>query len=689
MPSAKKKKPLKKTKATELAKEKLAQSELSLEAAELLGMEVLEPAQTAALGFEPLCALKINYFDLKGKPASDWPKAPPFYRLRYLEESNTFDKVTSAKAQRYTQAPNTVCCAYFPNNVDWESLAKDPNQAVLITEGELKAASACKHDFPTIGLGGVYNWRSLGRGVEFLPELEKIAWSKRHVYICFDSDYLTNPMVCAALAELGEALVDRGAFVYVTTLPVIEEGVKMGLDDYLLAEGPDALAQALHMAAPLGLTQALFDFNKRYTYVKEPGLIINKERLTKTSPSAFMDHLESTRTSYERALKVDGSVSTKMVSGAKAWITWPMRDAATKLTYLPGEAQRLDGEFNTWPGWGCAPKKGDVKPFFALLDHLFQGAEPKAKEWFIQWCAYPIQFPGTKLFTSAVFHGVTQGTGKSLVGYTLKEIYGKNFTEISQADLHGGFNEWADGKQLVMGDDVTGSNKREDNDILKKLITQKEIRINTKYIPSYTVPDCINYFFTSNHPDAFFLEDTDRRYFIHEVLVQPLAEKFYTDFMKWLKAGGGAALFAHFQEMDLSKFNPNARAFRTAARDRLISDGQSDLGAWVRRLKGLPDQVLKLGELAIEKDLFTNKELLLLYDPLDRGKVTPNGLGRELKRAGIHQVLQGNMVQPLKGPHDRYYAVRNLEKWAKADHNLCVKHLAEHEGDAMGRGKKF
>lgn len=676
-----------------LAAEKLAASELTLEEASRLGMEFLEPHQTAALGHEPLRSLKINYFDIDGKPAIDWPKHPPFYRLRYLEEPNGFDKLTEGKAQRYTQPIDTACCAYFPNSQPWPDLAQDVETALLITEGELKAASACKHGFNTIGLGGVYNWRSLPKGLEFLPELERINWVKRYVYVCFDNDYQTNPMVCAALAELAQALVERGAFVYVATFPVVEEGVKTGLDDYLLAYGPDSLREVLHLAKPLGMTQALFDFNKRYTYVHSPGLILAKDNMQKIAPGAFVDHKEAGARTYEQSLKVDGTISRRPVSAAKAWISWPQRDEVSALTYAPGKETRLGTEYNIWPGWGCEPKKGDIKPFMELLDHLFTGAEPEARAWFIKWCAYPIQFPGTKLFCSAVFHGVQQGTGKSLVGYTLKEIYGKNFTEISQADLHGGFNEWADGKQLVMGDDVTGSNKREDNDILKKLITQKEIRINTKYIPSYTVPDCLNYFFNSNHPDAFFLEDTDRRFFIHEVLVEPREQKFYTAYMKWLRSGGPEAIFYHFQHMDLRSFDPNARAFKTAARDRLIADVQSDLGAWVRRLRSLPEQVLKAGEIKLTKDLFTNKELLMLYDPLDRGKVTPNGLGRELKRAGIHQVLGGNLVQPAKGASERYYAVRNLGRWAKASHADCVAHLVEHEGmpedGAKRKGAKF
>ncbi len=677
----------------DLAKEKLALSELSLEDAQELGMEILTAAQTQALGFDPLPSIKLNYFDIDGKPATDWPKGKPFYRIRYLGEPNTFAKVSTEKPQRYTQPADTACCAYFPKSVDWTHLLKGHDEALIITEGELKAASACKHGFSTIGLGGVYSWRSLPKGLEFLPELERIVWSRRHVYICFDSDYLTNPMVLAALNELGQALVDRGAYVYVTTLPELEQGKKTGLDDFLLNESPEAFAAELHRSSPLGLTKALFGFNDNYVYVSDPGLIMHTKRFLKMTPGAFVEHQESEKKAYERTLKPDGSISTKAVSASGAWVGWSLRHRATRLTYLPGQPARVDTDYNIWPGWGCEPKKGDVKPFMALLDHLFSGAEPEAKEWFLRWCAWPIKHPGAKMFSAAVFHGITQGTGKSLVGYTLKEIYGKNFTEISQADLHGGFNEWADGKQLVMGDDVTGSNKREDNDVLKKLITQKELRVNIKYIPSYTIPDCLNYFFTSNHPDAFFLEDTDRRFFIHEILVDPLVAKFYKEYMKWLKAGGGAAVFHYFLNMDFGKFDPNEPAFRTAARARLIATVQSDLGAWVRRLKSLPEQVLKIGEMKLEKDLYTDRELLLLYDPLDRGKVTSGGLGRELKRAGIHQVLGGALVAVPGQPSDKYYAVRNITRWSQADHGACVKHLMEQGGDkpkgAKKKGEKF
>lgn len=689
------------SKHQQLAVEKLRSSGLSLADAKQLHISALNPTQTAKLhpSFKQLCALKLSYLDHQGRPLPDWPEAAPFYRLRYLETPVGFDTMTTKKPVRYVQEPQTAPVAYYPQNFDgWEELVTDPNQPLIITEGELKAAKACKEGFPTLGLGGVYNWRSTKLGLEWLPSLEPIEWRRRHVYICFDSDYKTNPLVCSALRDFAVELQRRGAFAYLVSLPQLPGLEKVGLDDFLVHAGPSAnqmFQELLTAAEPMGLAAPLWELNQHYVYVRKPGIVVDQADMdNKVSPAAFKDHLQAASQYQERQVKADGSISYKAVSAAAAWLKWPLRTEAAKLTYAPG-AKRFITQgvlplLNTWPGWGCQPKKGDARPFLQLIDYLFTDAEPAAKEWFLRWCAYPLQYPGTKMFSSVVVHGIRHGTGKSLVGYTLGEIYGKNFTEINQMDLHNNFNEWAENKQLVLGDDVTGSNKRQDADFLKKMITQKELRINAKYVASYTVPDCINYFFTSQHPDSFFLEDDDRRFFIHEVLGGPMSEEFYVEYSLWLDSGGAAAVFDYLLKLDLGDFNPAAPAFRTAAKERMISTGQSDLASWVRQLLATPDQVLKVGGVTLQQDLFTSKELLTLYDPTGHTGTTANGLGRELSRAGVRQVCEGKPVRLSDGTQARYYAVRNQIQWVKATSKVVAAHLEQqYETATKKRRKKY
>lgn len=679
-------------KALSLGEKKLASSGLSMDDVKHLYMSCLSGPQTQKLhpSFKQLCSLKIEYLDPAGDPLPDWPQSDPFYRLRYLETPTDFDSISKKKPIRYVQEPNTAPVAYYPQNFDgWVELCQNIDEPLIVTEGELKAAKACKEGFPTLGLGGVYNWRSNRFGIEWLPSLSPIEWKKRHVYLCFDSDYKTNPMVCAALRDFASELQRRGAFCYLVALPQLPGLEKVGLDDFLVHAGPSAnemFRELLTHAEPLGLSAPLWQMNEKYVYVRKPGLIIDRRDMeNKVSPGAFKEHLESSTNYQERQIKADGSISFKAVSAAAAWLKWPLRLEAMRLTYEPGAERFVDNQFNTWPGWGCEPKKGDVKPFLALLEHLFTHSEPEALQWFLRWCAYPLQYPGVKMFSSVVIHGIKHGTGKSLIGYTLARIYGKNFTEINQMDLHNNFNEWAESKQFVMGDDVTGSNKRQDADFLKKMITQKELRINAKYTPSYVVPDCINYFFTSQHPDSFFLEDDDRRFFIHEVLVGPQEEEFYVEYMLWLDSGGAAAVFDYLTNLDLGDFNPAAPAYRTAAKERMINTGRSDLGSWVRQLMAVPEQVLKIGDMVADKDLFTSKELLMYYDPEGRTGTTANGLGRELSRAGIRQVSDGRPIRLSDGSQARYYAVRNVEHWLSASPQSLVIHL---EGDVVKKRRK-
>jgi hypothetical protein len=241
-----------------------------------------------------------------------------------------------------------------------------------------------------------------------------------------------------------------------------------------------------------------------------------------------------------------------------------------------------------------------------------------------------------------------------------------------------------------MGDDVTGSNKRQDADFLKKLITQRELRVNGKYVPSYVVPDCINYFFTANHPDSFFLEDDDRRFFIHEVQVGPMDEAFYMEYDLWLDTGGSAAVFNYLLNLDLGDFNPAAPAFKTMAKERMIANVQSDLAGWVRSLMASPDYALRVGDVVIDKDLFTSKELLQFYDPTGKTGTTANGLGRELARAGVRQICGGKPIRLHDGSQGRYYAVRNTDKWLTETAQAAIKHLDDWYKKQSGpKGSKY
>ena len=646
-----------------LALADLKRSGLTAADARRLRFEVLAPTATARLdpAFKAAAALKIPYFDLAGQPTK-------FYRLRYLE-LNGFDAL-ARKPLRYTQPTGSAPEVYFPplGGFDWRALATATDRSLLITEGEKKAAAATKAGFPTIGLGGVWSWRSKRLGLGLLHVLrDAIRWADRTVYLVFDSDLATNPDVSRALTALATELGALGAKPHVAALPA-EDEAKVGLDDFLVANGPTALAKLLKAAEPFSLLEELWRLNGEVVYIRDPGLIVVLGDGRKVAARAFKEHAFANRYYYERAVDAKGLERLTKKPVAPAWLGWERRAELARITYAPGEPRvTARAAYNYWPGWGADPAPGSVALWTELLDYLFEGADD-ARRWFERWCAYPIRYPGAKLYAAAVIWGTKQGTGKSLIGYSLFQVYGRNATEIDDQHLASPYNEWAENRQFVMADDVTsGEHKRALADRLKGMITRRELRLNPKYVPSYVVPDVINYYFTSNHPDAFFLEDEDRRYFVHEAPPETQPLEFYQRYDRWLSSGVlGPALHHHLRTLKLDGFDPKAPAFVTAAKLAMTADGRSDLGDWVARLREAPDAVLRLGEVKLTGDLFTNAQLLRLYDPASEKRVTANGLGRELKRAGFRQVNGGSVVLTAATGPQRLYAIRNAKRWSKA-----------------------
>jgi len=142
------------------------------------------------------------------------------------------------KGIRYRSRPGCKNSFYFtPHvNVKWKKIASDTSTTIVFTEGERKAARACMLGIFTIGLAGVWSWRTRIAGVgQPLSDFDLFKWSGRVVELCFDSpDVTDNINVQAALAALATNLRSRGALVVQVILPTGDVGQKAGLDDYLL-----------------------------------------------------------------------------------------------------------------------------------------------------------------------------------------------------------------------------------------------------------------------------------------------------------------------------------------------------------------------------------------------------------------------------------------------------------------------
>ncbi len=240
---------------------------------------IAQEAELSAVGLKPHLYLGsgpavhspgyvIPYYDIGGIRV-------PFYRVRLFHPT--------PKGAKYLQPGNVGSWVYYPRNFYklLEARLKEGKQTpIIITEGEKKAAKACAEGFVACALGGIYNWRCktiiLPEGSELAKNREGqivakmkgtmqqeitvdnrsvlanglsilINLVRKHnlpIVIIFDTDKVENPDVQKAAAELAFELRFHG----ITTpnirqlkLP-LNDGDKMGLDDYLRIEGSRALA---------------------------------------------------------------------------------------------------------------------------------------------------------------------------------------------------------------------------------------------------------------------------------------------------------------------------------------------------------------------------------------------------------------------------------------------------------------
>jgi hypothetical protein len=667
---------------------KLAESALDAADAKILRLTPHTAVEAKALKLPATKAgFHIPYFDLNRKPLK-------FFRYRYMEDTRSgFQAAAGKKPLRYAQPSNTEVEVYMPPLVDWKALAKDPATPLVFTEGELKAACASKHGIPTLGLGGVWSFQSKKQGLPLISAFDAFEWKERTVYIVYDSDGATNPDVVAAEGRFAGRLLERGATVYIGRLPqppAESELKKYGLDDYIVEQGlPKFRELVLETAYEYAASKALHDLNKRVVYVRNPGLVWDHDHQMRMAPGAFKEHAFSNLHYWEERVTKTGTTLAK-VPAAKSWLEWEYRAECPMITFAPGQPGITeDGKLNSWTGWGLPePMEGEVDEWHRLLAHIF-GNDKESLRYFTQWAAYPLQNPGAKMHVAAAVWGPVHGSGKTLVGNTLQRIYGtKHSTELKDADLEDARFEWAENQQFIVADDITARGDRKFMRKLMTMITQHTLRMNPKYVASYTIEDRINYYFTSNDPDALFMDDQDRRFFVHEVAAGKFPDPL--NYVRWMKSdAGAAALWWYLLNFDMTGFDPHAPAPDTIGKSSMIELGKSELGAWVHELKTNTEQVLARAKL--RGDIFSTQQLHMLFDPNGDKKASVNALARELKRAGFVPPGNGTKLRLPDGRMVSTYAVRRIEHWKEAHWRDACAHYIENNPAlaAPPAGKKF
>jgi hypothetical protein len=604
---------------------------------------------------------RIPYFDLAGARTE-------LCRVKFLGDppaaGNGF-AASKKKTAKYWQPQNSSPGLYLTPFIDWQSVILC-NGPLVFTEGEKKAAKACKHSKYCIGLGGVWSFKSKGTGQFFiLDEIKALNLKGRDVSIIFDSDVVTKPQVLGAMHEFARQLANLGARPSTVVLPS-NGNEKVGLDDYLVANGVEAF-EALPREK-FSEIEALWRMNEHFAVILEPPAILKLDSENLIDAPKFNNLLVAD----QEIIRINAKGEPKIVPAGPAWLRWKCRRVHPALAYEPGQPEVLEnGDYNKWRP-GCAPQDGDVSAFIALVNHLFYGKPSIEREWFLRWCAYQVQHPGTKLHSAVVVFGSTQGSGKSLLGEMICGVFGeRNSVEIDRNTLGSTFNSWSVKRQFVLANEIADrKDLRLDADTLKNMITRDWVSVNEKYQPRYSVRDCANYYFTSNHSAPIYTDDHDRRYFFVHVEGK-LPVEISTVLRSWknkpkgnfTNGEGFGPLHYYLLTYPLGDFDPTAAALQTLDRQAVIEDSGSDLDHWCRDLKADPMTFLRVNADGFEpRDLWRLEELASVYKVQHNRHVSSKALANALRAAGF---LELGRTRTHLG-RLKLWAVVNPDRWRDA-----------------------
>jgi hypothetical protein len=228
---------------------KLAESGLTLDDAAATGMFPTDDASSIHPDFAEAPALVIPYLDAAGGySAYDREGARvPFCRVRYLPTPGW----RLPKDRRYDQAGASGTRPYFPRSEAWARAAAGELDGVVVVEGELKAAALSCAGIPAVAIGGVDCFGD-GATAALHPALATLARQVPDIYIVFDSDAAEKARVQAAEWRFAGQLALAGGRPHIVRLPPSDDGQKIGADDYLVAQGPDALLDLINAAPVVG-----------------------------------------------------------------------------------------------------------------------------------------------------------------------------------------------------------------------------------------------------------------------------------------------------------------------------------------------------------------------------------------------------------------------------------------------------
>jgi hypothetical protein len=273
------------------------------------------------------------------------------------------------------------------------------------------------------------------------------------------------------------------------------------------------------------------------------------------------------------------------------------------------------------------------------------------RRYVLSWFASLVQNPAHKFNVALVIWSRQQGTGKSLLIEAIGNLFDeRHFEVVGQEVFNDGFTDWQAHKVMVVCDEVSSTDKRAVADRIKGWITASKNNINAKNAPKFKQPNLIKYVFLSNHADAVYLDETDRRFYVVEASSDRLPKEDSLEFVQWRDGAGKEALLHYLLNLNTKDFNPTAPAPVSNSKEAMFEDNKSDLERWMDA---------KVEELMHGKKYLISSEALAIGYKDDTGhSCSSKTITTALRLRGVTRL--NKQARMMNGSKKRLFALKNV-----------------------------
>jgi len=263
-----------------------------------------------------------------------------------------------------------------------------------------------------------------------------------------------------------------------------------------------------------------------------------------------------------------------------AWMNHRQRRTYNTVVFDPSCKAANDSVYNLWRGLAVEPREGGCSRFLEHIRDNICSGDLACYEYLLNWMAHLVQRPGELPGVAIVLKG-RQGTGKGVFASNLGALLGRHYRHVtSREHLLGKFNGHLQDAVLVFADEVIWGGNKEQEGVLKTLITEPRRQYEQKYQGVVELDNYTRVIMATNNDWAVPAGLEERRFFVLQVSDAKMQNLEYFGQIKHeMRSGGREALLHILLNRDLS--GVQIRKFpRTAALAEQQELSLDSVGRW-------------------------------------------------------------------------------------------------------------